>query len=227
MSENTMMTDAPTNNDGAASTPVTDTNATDTTQAAAADTSNQQQVSDSQPAQDAAKTAEGNGNDGKSVDAGDKPVVPEKYEFQMPDGVQMDEAGIEAYSAFAKEAGLTQEAAQGLIAKLAPAMQARQAQAVEAAKAEWSESSKADKEFGGEKLQENLSVAKKALDTFGSPELREFLNKSGLGNHPELIRAFYRAGKTISEDRFVPSAGQQSSTGMRDPAKSLYPNQPQ
>lgn len=224
MSENNQMTDAPTNTDSAASTTATETTATDTTQAATTEAGSQEQASNAGQTQDAANTAEGNGDQGKSGDDSTKPVVPEKYEFQLPDDVQMDEAGVEAYSAFAKEAGLSQEAAQGLISKLAPALQARQAQVAEAAKAEWAESSKADKEFGGDKLTENLAVAKKAIDTFGSPELREFLNKSGLGNHPELIRAFYRAGKTISEDSFIPSNGQ-ASTGTRDPARSLYPNQ--
>jgi hypothetical protein len=59
---------------------------------------------------------------------------------------------------------------------------------------------------------------------FGTPELRTLLNESGLGNHPEVIRMMYRAGKAISEDRFVaPSAG--GPTGSKDFAKSLYPNQ--
>lgn len=222
--ENTLMTDAPTNTDGAASTTATETTATDTTSAAATDAGTQQQASDAQQTQDAAKTAEGDGEQGKSADDATKSQVPEKYEFNMPEGVQMDEAGVEAFSAFAKEAGLSQEAAQGLISKLAPAMQARQAEAVEATKAQWVESAKADKEFGGDKLSENLAVAKKALDAFGSPELREFLNTSGLGNNPEIIRAFYRAGKAISEDRFVPSGGS-GAAGTKDPAKSLYPNQ--
>ena len=150
--------------------------------------------------------------------------VPEKYEFTMPENVQMDEGAVNAFSEFAKEAGLSQEAAQKMIDKMAPAMQARQAEALNAARESWGESSKTDKEFGGEKLNENLSVAKKAMDAFGTPELRTLLNESGLGNHPEIIRAFYRAGKSISEDRFVPS-GAGGRTGGKDPASSLYPNQ--
>jgi hypothetical protein len=89
-------------------------------------------------------------------------------------------------------------------------------------------SSKTDQEFGGEKLSENLSVAKKALDAFGTPELRKLLDDSGLGNHPEVIRMMYRAGKAISEDRFVGgSPGGQKGSGFRsmdDLANALYAN---
>mgnify|MGYP000700477353 CR=1 FL=1 len=68
------------------------------------------------------------------------------------------------------------------------------------------------------------AVAKKALDTFGTPEFRTLLNESGLGNHPEMIRMMFRAGKAISEDKFVP-AGSGSPKGAKDAANALYPNQ--
>ena len=45
----------------------------------------------------------------------------------------------------------------------------------------WTESVKTDKEIGGDKLAENLSVARKALDTFGTPELRDVLNATASG----------------------------------------------
>lgn len=227
MSENTLMTDTATNTDGASSTVANNASETSATPAPAPaeGAATEQQATDGQQTQDAATTAEGNdnqGNDGENKDT--KPEVPEKYEFTMPDGVQMDDAAVNAYSEFAKEAGLTQEAAQNLMTKLAPVMQARMTESVQQARSAWEEASKADKEFGGDKLQENLAVAQKAMKAFGSPELRTLLNESGLGNHPEIIRVFYKAGKTISEDNFVPS-GTKPQSGAKDPAKSLYPNQ--
>ena len=91
---------------------------------------------------------------------------------------------------------------------------------------EWAETAIGEKEFGGERLAENLAVAKKALDTFGTPELRTLLNETGLGNHPELIRAFYKAGKAISEDKFVPAGAGKGPQGGKDLSSRLYPNQP-
>jgi len=155
-----------------------------------------------------------------------KPAVaaPEKYEFKMPEGVELGDKGIAAFSEVAKELNLPQDAAQKVLDKMGPVINAQRVESVAKAKAQWIESSKTDAEFGGEKLAENLAVAKQALDTFGSPELSKLLSESGLGNHPELIRAFYRAGKAISQDKFVP-AGTGGSSGARDAAATLFPNQ--
>jgi hypothetical protein len=132
-----------------------------------------------------------------------KPVVPEKYEFKAPEGREFDGETIAAYSEVARELGLSQDAAQKLLDRMGPQMAQRQEAQIQAVRNEWTKSATSDKEFGGPALAENLSVAKKALDAFGTPELRDLLNTSGLGNHPEVIRLFFRAGKAISEDRFV------------------------
>ena len=151
-----------------------------------------------------------------------KPAAPEKYEFKAPDGQQFDPEVLKAYEGVARELGLSQEGAQKVLDAVAPKLQEQQQAIIDKAQAQWAESSKADKEFGGEKLKANLAVAKKALDKFGTPELRKLLDDSGLGNHPELIRAFYRAGKAISEDGFV--SGSARSSPNADPAKRLFPN---
>lgn len=132
------------------------------------------------------------------------------------------------YSEVAKELNLPQEAAQKLLDKVAPVVEARQLQQMEAVRKQWADTSVTDQEFGGEKLSENLSVAKKALDAFGSPQLRELLEKSGLGNHPEMIRLMYRAGKAISEDKYVgptQGSGKPAPKDFGGMASALYSNQ--
>ena len=227
MTTESLMTDAATTTEGQASQDASSAAAAPAAQAAgdaaAASAASQQQQAAEGQTTDAAKTGEGE----QKPDDQDKPQgAPEKYEFAMPEGVQMDEAGMKAFSDVAKELNLPQEAAQKILDKMLPTVAQRQTEVLSQAKNDWAEGSKVDKEFGGDKFTENLSVAKKALDQFGTPELRSLLNESGLGNHPEIIRAFFRAGKAISEDRFVAgSAGGQAAT--RDAAKSLYPNQQQ
>jgi hypothetical protein len=151
--------------------------------------------------------------------------APEKYEFKAPEGTEYDSEILDAFTGAAKEANLSQDAAQKLIGKMAPALAARQADQIKVIQDEWRTASAADAEFGGEKLKENLAIAKKALDTFGTPELSRLLDESGLGNNPEVIRYFYRAGKAISEDKFVGGTGR--STGPANPASVLYNNTPQ
>lgn len=196
--------------------------AADAAAASAAAATEGQQQQQNNPEQGASTETGDAGNQGEQGKSDAKAeVAPESYEFKVPDGVAFDEAGLQAFGEFAKDANLPQDKAQALLEKLAPAMQKRAADAMQATRAEWEASAKSDQEFGGAKLTENLAVAKKALDTFGSPELRALLNESGLGNHPEIIRAFYRAGKAISEDSVVNGAGGQAPV---DPAKRLFPN---
>lgn len=153
----------------------------------------------------------------------EKPGAPEKYEFQAPEGQAFDDAILEAYSEVAKELNLSQDDAQKLLDKVAPVMHARQQEQIAQVQEGWAEASRADKEFGGDKLDANLGVAKKALDAFASPELKTLLKDTGLGNNPEVIRFMYRAGKAISEDRIV--TGQQAPGSDKSLADKLYSNQ--
>lgn len=148
-------------------------------------------------------------------------AAPEKYDFKAPEGKAFDEAVLNEFSTVAKELNLTQDAAQKMLDKMAPSIAAQQQARIESVRAEWETSSRADKEFGGEKLTENLAVAKTFADKFSTPELKQLLNETGLGNHPEVIRLFYRAGKAISQDTFVGGRGT-SSTELSN-AQRMYP----
>lgn len=173
-------------------------------QTPAADENGGQQQADSKPAGEGEKPGEAKqGEEGKPD--GDK-KEPIEYDLKAPEGMQLDAEALDEFKGIAKELGLENESAQKLTdlgTKLAAKWEAKQVEAIQAAQAEWAEQSKTDKRFGGDALQENLGIAKKALDTFATPELKQLLDKSGLGNHPEVINAFYNVGKAISEDRFV------------------------
>lgn len=213
MSNETLMAEAATTTEGAASRPAAQPPAT-----GAGEGGQQQQVSEGQGAQ--SQQAEGAKTEGGQQQQEKKPEgAPEKYEFKAPEGVTFDPAVIGAFSEVAKELNLPQDQAQKVLDKMAPVIAARQVEQLQAARIEWAEAAKVDKEFGGEKLAENLAVAKKALNAFGTPELRMLLEESGLGNHPEVIRVFYRAGKVISEDRFVAGSAGKSNPGD---ARRLY-----
>lgn len=150
-----------------------------------------------------------------------EPQVPESYDFKMPEGVEVDKAAVEDFTAVAKELKLDQATAQK-VADVGAKMMQRQAEAHAKMVESWVEQVKTDPEIGGDKFDENVAVARKALETFGTPELKDVLNATGLGNHPAVLKAFYKAGKAISEDGFVP--GQPKSATSADPAKRLFPN---
>lgn len=149
----------------------------------------------------------------------EKPVVPEKYEFKAPEGVeQLDPQALAVFEPIAKELGLSQEQAQKLV-DIYPQIQQQQAEAWSKQVTDWGDQVKADKEIGGDKLTASVGQAQKALDQFGTPALREYLESSGLGNHPELVRAFAKVGKMMSEDKIImPNQG-----GQQSMAEILYP----
>lgn len=147
--------------------------------------------------------------------------APEKYEFQAGEGVELDAEALKDFEPVARELNLTNEQAQKLVdayPKILSGVQQRQAEAWQAQTEQWAADVKADKEIGGDKLTANLGVAQRALDTFGTPALKEYLNGTGLGNHPELVKAFVKVGKAMSEDGMV--TGKES--GQRTAAEVLY-----
>lgn len=149
--------------------------------------------------------------------------APEKYEFTAGEGVELDTEALKDFEPVARELNLTNEQAQKLVdayPKILAGVQQRQADAWQATTEQWAADVKADKEIGGDKLTGNLSAAQRALDQFGTPELKEYLNTTGLGNHPDLVKTFVKIGKTMSEDGMV--SGKE--TGQRSAADVLYGN---
>ena len=212
MTEATMMTSEAANTTEA---PATST-PTDAAPATVADAPGQQQAPEGQAAEAAPAEASKTNSEAKPQGA------PETYEFKAPEGKEFNPEVLAEFSAVAKELNLSNESAQLMLDKIGPALANKQQAMIDAAREQWATDSKSDKEFGGDKLNENMAVAQKALETFGTPELRTLLNESGIGNHPEIIRAFYRAGKAISEDGYV--AGKGGNTSAPSIAQQMYPN---
>lgn len=132
---------------------------------------------------------------------------------------------IDGYAGIAKEIGLNKDTAVQLLTKAAELATQQDKATVTEQQNEWINQVKVDKEFGGSALNANLAIAKKALDTWGGEALKDVLNTTGLGNHPEVIRFFYRAGKALSEDGFQrggEGTGRQVGT-FEQAAAALFP----
>ena len=170
---------------------------------------------ENQPNADAGK---GEGEQGKQ-----ESQVPDKYEFALPEGYELDAEIGEEFGAYAKELGLTQDKAQKAIdiaTKWQQKLQQSQADTFKAQRAAWRDEVKADPEIGGAGFAENLGYAAKVLDTF-APELRELLGTTGFGDNPVFVRAFVRIGKAISEDRLT--GGEQRGAPAPSAADVMYP----
>lgn len=165
------------------------------------------------------KGAEQQAKDQKA-DSG-KPAVaaPEKYEFKTAEGQELDAEAVKAFEPIAKELNLSNEQAQKLVdvygSKIMPKLVEQQAAQWQQQIEQWAEQVKADKDLG---TDVSIGAAQKAMDKFGSPELKQYLNETGLGNHPELVRIFANIGKAMSEDGLVTG----NSGGAKSAADVLF-----
>jgi len=138
-------------------------------------------------------------------------------EFSLPEGLRIDEAAFNDFAPLAKEFGLTQEQAQKLVDVAAGLVDrtTKTAEGVHAARLKkWADDSRNDAEVGGKDFDANLGIALAAIDKFGDDELKQILDASGFGNHPAVVRLFYRVGKAASNDTFVSGSATQKKQGM-------------
>lgn len=167
------------------------------------------------------------GGEGAGIDTGEgSQTPPDTYaDFSLPNGMPLDDALLAEATPLFKELGLTQEQAQKLVdfqAKQVQASSQSQVDAFNQLMQDWREKSQNDKEFGGDKFDESIAVARSAIDKFGTPELKQLLEEHGVGNHPEVIRFMVKVGKLTAED--VPGTSGAQSTPEQDRVSQLYPN---
>jgi hypothetical protein len=150
----------------------------------------------------------------------DTPAAIEYTDFAIPENVELADGVLDSFKALAKEQGLNQEQAQKFM-DLQTGQYTKAKESWANTVNEWQESAKNDAEFGQAKFDESKLLAQQTLDKFHpEPEFKEFLESTGLGNHPSLVRLLVRVGKSISNDSFVD--GSKHDGKSKDPAKVFY-----
>ncbi|RCL00934.1 MAG: hypothetical protein JSC189_001027 [Candidatus Tokpelaia sp. JSC189] len=153
--------------------------------------------------------------------------VPEDgiYDLVMPSDIDLDGELLERLSPQFKEIGLTKSQAQRLADRFIEHSQ-KQAQAHARAWSEtvedWLRQAKADKEIGAAQWERSRKAAVSLVNRFATPELFDYLNATGAGNHPELIRFLARIGKELGEDRVA--QGKSDAPPRIDPAYQFFPD---
>jgi hypothetical protein len=75
----------------------------------------------------------------------------------------------------------------------------------------------------GDNLQTVMGKCGKVLDEYGTPELRQALDMTGLGNHPELFKFIERVADAVGEATPVPASGDPAPARTQG-YESLYPS---
>ena len=141
----------------------------------------------------------------------DEPVVPEKYEFNLPEGLQITPELESKFTEIAKGAKLTQEQANSLIQMHSDIVLGIQREA-EAIKDKWAAECKAQ----GLSSNENLRAAKLAVDTFGGGAAMTALVESGVAFNPAVQKMLQNIGKLLSEDNAPDGANDGKQTSEAD-----------
>lgn len=154
--------------------------------------------------------------------------APEQYEdFTVPEGMELDTAALENFAPIAKELNLSQDQAQKLVdmyASQVQGLQKAQIEAMAAQRAEWVNQIRTDQEIGGVDMNKKIGVAVKAIDHFAGREFRQLLHDTGLSDHPDMVRAFYKIGMAMEEDKMTP--GHAGGSAQKTPAQIMYPDMP-
>jgi hypothetical protein len=149
------------------------------------------------------------------------PAEP-SYEFTPPEGREYDQAFIGNYGDTAKALGLSKEQAEGLLAKIGPILEQSTVDKIALVREQWAEDARKDPEFGGEKFEENAAKALSVVQKHTSPEFVEFLKTTGLANHPDMVRTFYRLHAKLGEDSTFVGGGPASVEVS--PSRAMYPS---
>lgn len=150
----------------------------------------------------------------------DAQAVPDKYEFEVDEDSPISDEHLDKIAAYAKERGLSQEAAQKLVDMQAETLKTQQENLSSEFKKTadgWRDAARADKEIGGDGFNRNVELAKRVVDKFASAEFKKALNETGFGNHPELLRTFVRIAAAVGEDTLVvPGASSSKAKSFED-----------
>lgn len=138
------------------------------------------------------------------------------YEIKLPDGMELDADLASVLKKTVKDA----EAAQSLADAYAAAQERAATKLREGwqeQQRKWEEEIRSDRDF-----EANAHEAAAAMRQFGSPELREFLNTTGFGAHPQMFQLFVAVGKALSENSVATNTATQTNNNGTNPAFGLF-----
>lgn len=158
--------------------------------------------------------------------------APEAYaDFTLPEGEVLDEAAAPMVQALFKKLDLPQDKAQEVMDALLEIDKARQPtpeqqeafleERISRLNESWGNECRNLPEIGGANFDASLKTASSVMVKFGTPELRQYLNKSALGSHPEFFKFIHAIGSAMSQDTL--EHGGAASKGPRSAEEVLWP----
>ncbi len=185
----------------------TESDAADGVDAPAADPSGSDEPDDA--ADDAGSDAGADDAESSDEPADDSPT----YEgLALSDEALKDDIDLDAVREFAKAIELTEEQAAAVLKRDEERVSQDRAD-LDAMADEWAEEWKADREIGGKNEARTLQRVRAAREAHGSAELTQWLEDTGFGDHPEVVRFFESVGAHLSEPGSIGRGGRAGGSG--------------
>ncbi len=165
----------------------------------------------------------------ETQEAAEEAAAPEPLtaeQLTVPEGLEADSEALSTFVEMANEHGIPQEAAQKLVdfhADFVKQMGDEFTNQWTQTQEDWQRQVKELPEIGGENLSNSLTEIAKVVDRYGSQELRQALDVTGAGNHPEVVKFLHNVAKAVNEQ--PPVSGQPTSTAPTSRADRLFGNQ--
>ena len=140
-----------------------------------------------------------------------------------------DEGVLDDFKQFSHDIGLTQHQAENILGAYNDIQEQEAENFQQSIKdLEVHSTIELQKEWG-KNFEGNMDYAKRAYSQFATPGLSEVLDETGLGNHPEMIRAFSKIGQLLGEESLAVGTGlgqsQMSPQAAQEEIQALYSDQ--
>ncbi|MEL6280012.1 MAG: hypothetical protein AAFR28_14200 [Pseudomonadota bacterium] len=149
---------------------------------------------------------------GDKADAGAKEPAagadPASWDLgDLPEGLTISDGQRERVNTLASELGLSRDQLVGALPFYVEMMN-ENLMAHHAAQTEaWEAEGKADKEIGGARYAETLGQAEAFVERYGSKELVQTMQETGMLRHPGILRMLKKADDVTRDDRGVSGGG--------------------
>ena len=151
-------------------------------------------------------------------------LIPDTYEITTSTGEQLGGEDLDKLNQVCKKAGITQKQAQMLFSayendvfNFNQQLQGSYNQQLQS----WRDAVMNDRELGQENFEKTKANIKNVISRFGSSELSDFLNKSGLGYNPDFVRFVNKVGSLISNDNNFIGGNTNSQVSEADRQKEM------
>ena len=161
----------------------------------------------------------------ESVEETPAPEPLTAEDVTVPEGLEADSEALGKFVEMANEHGLSKEVAQSLVdfhSDFVKSMGEQLSSQWTSTQEDWQRQVKELPEIGGQNLQSSLTEIAKVVDRYGSKDLRNALDVTGAGNHPEVVKFLHNIAKAVNEQ--PPVSGAPPSSAPTSRAERLFGN---